>query len=241
MDGQPHALHAYAIDSSGGPNPEIGGSPATFTCGQLPAAGVRRWIVGPADYANWGFNGFFDIQPLSAAQLDAYPRAEDFTSAPVMIRGDGRGEVYILDRGFKRHVPNPAAATNWHLDLNMVQVVPAAEVDALQPGPPLRQRPMLAQQVGDPATFVIDDPLPPREPLFNRQPREVEPQQGANPPEVFDPPAKVVPQPPLGTSKPGTNAPPAINNNDVVGGCAAAPGAPLLLLALLVRWPRRRD
>ncbi|MBV9191269.1 MAG: hypothetical protein JOZ85_12345, partial [Betaproteobacteria bacterium] len=31
-DGQPHTIYAYGIDNAGGPNPQLSGSPKTFTC-----------------------------------------------------------------------------------------------------------------------------------------------------------------------------------------------------------------
>lgn len=50
-DGKPHELHLYAIDTGGGPNPELAGSPATVTCapGSGPAGGSGGGGAGGDD------------------------------------------------------------------------------------------------------------------------------------------------------------------------------------------------
>jgi hypothetical protein len=236
IDGQPHAVHAYAIDTAGGSNPELPGSPMTLTCAQLPAAGTRRWVRDQAHFAAWGFSEFQDVQPMSDAQLADYKEAEDFPEAPKLVRADGQLAVYAIDRGLRRHVASPAVAAAWRLDLNSVQVLSPEEVDAIQLGPPLRSRPFLVQ-ASTPAIYAIDDPLPPASVLVDKTMPESELRRGSVLPQAMLPKA-AVPRPPGPTITGGNSAPSAQNDFGAAGGCSAAPGAPLFVLALMLR--RRR-
>jgi MYXO-CTERM domain-containing protein len=159
FDGAAHEVHAYGIDSQGGANAELGGSPKTLQCPSSPPAGVKRHVTDPTVYAAWGFSDVMDVMPVSDAQLAALPDEVDIAPAPVMVRGDGEPAVYILDHGYKRHVPSPEVAMNWHLDLAQVQVKPPAEVDAYPETTALRDRPVLVKGPG-PAVYLVDDALP---------------------------------------------------------------------------------
>lgn len=243
MDGQPHAVHGYAIDTAGGANPELGGSPLTLTCAQLPPAGTRRHIASEEDFTAWGFSLFQDVQTLTNAQLNDYAQAEDFPSTPRLIRADGTLEVYLLDRGLRRHVPSPAAAAAWHLDPDSATLVSVAERDLLQLGPPLRARPELVKGSGG-AIYVIDAPLPPPSTLVGGAAPEASLRERAELPAPFRISA-IVPSPPLGTGQPGARPtlPPPPADTTIVGGCSAAPAGPLWLLALglALRRTSRRD
>ncbi|HEY3451612.1 MAG TPA: M23 family metallopeptidase [Myxococcales bacterium] len=158
-DGQGHEVHAYGIDSQGGPNPELGASPRTLTCAADPPAGVKRHVANTEAYAAWKFDAFLDLMSISDGALDALPTAQPIPAAPVMIRADGHPEVFVVDSGFRRHVPSPEVATHWHLDLGAVQVKSPAEVEALPVAPPLRGRPSLVKGSGS-AIYLVDDALP---------------------------------------------------------------------------------
>lgn len=52
LDGMPHEVHAYGIDSEGGANRELADSPRTLMC--MPTiAGVRRHVQDPMSLAAW--------------------------------------------------------------------------------------------------------------------------------------------------------------------------------------------
>ncbi|HEY3446585.1 MAG TPA: M15 family metallopeptidase [Myxococcales bacterium] len=158
-DGAAHAVHAYGIDSEGGPNPQLSGSPASLQCAPSPPAGVRRHVANPEVYAAWRFDAFRDQMKVADSVLDAMASEVDVAPAPVMIRADGADEVYLLDQGHRRHVPDPGVAANWRLDLATVQVKPPAEVDPIPVAKPLRSRPVLVVGNG-PAVYLVDDALP---------------------------------------------------------------------------------
>ncbi len=159
FDGAAHAVHAYGIDSKGGPNPQLQGSPRSLQCKPTPPAGVKRHVTNPTVYAAWKFDGFRDQMKVGDSVLGAMATGKDLAPAPVMIRADGAPEVYLVDQGYRRHVPNPMVATNWRLDLGKVQVKGAAEVKALPLASPIRVRPVLVMGTG-PAVWLVDDALP---------------------------------------------------------------------------------
>ncbi|HEY3446827.1 MAG TPA: C39 family peptidase [Myxococcales bacterium] len=158
-DGAAHAIHAYGIDSQGGANPQLSGSPGSMQCDATPPAGVKRHVTDPSVYGAWKFDAFRDQMKIADAVLDAMPTEKDIAPSPVMIRADGAPEVYLIDQGYRRHVPSPAVAANWRLDLGTVLVKPAAEVDPIPLALPIRSRPVLVIGSG-PAVYVVDDALP---------------------------------------------------------------------------------
>lgn len=154
MDGQPHAVHAYAIDSEGGTNAELGGSPRTLTCEQAAPEGVLRHVVDPDSFAAWKFDFFQDVQPLSDALLGSRAIKAPWPARPELIQGTGQPEVYLVDGAQRRHVPNPAIAAAWRLELATRREVPVSALAAYPVGPPLRA-PWLVRGSG-PALYVLD-------------------------------------------------------------------------------------
>lgn len=158
FDGAAHEVHAYGIDTQGGDNPELGSSPKTLQC-TAQLAGVKRHVTDPAVFAAWKFDAFMDQVTVPDSALDELPTEVDVAPEPVMIRADGQPEVYLIDRGFRRHVPSEEVASFWRLDLGTVQLKTVAEVEAHPLAPPIRARPLLAIGSG-PAVWLVDDALP---------------------------------------------------------------------------------
>ena len=158
-DDAAHEVHAYGIDSQGGANAELSGSPASMTCPATPPAGVKRHVTDPTVYGAWKFDSFRDTMKVADAVLDAIPVEQDIAPAPVMVRADGAPEVYLVDQGYRRHVPSPEVAANWRLDLGTVQVKPLAEVEVYPLAAPIRSRPVLVVGSGA-AVYQVDDALP---------------------------------------------------------------------------------
>lgn len=220
LDGKPHPVHAYAIDSEGGRNPELSGSPKSFVCAEAPPLGRLRHIPSLEIFDAWKFTLFHDVQPLTDAQLEGFQPGVPFATAPKLIRGAGTVMIYAMDEGFRRPVPSPAVAARWHLDLALTNDLPLAELEAIPLGPPLRARPFLVKG-STTSIFVIDDVLPERA-------RDVGPVMSAGP-------ITLAPRP----GEPGP-APSKENEMSAFGGCAAAPGGLLLALSMLISAVRRR-
>ncbi|MBX7099485.1 MAG: phosphodiester glycosidase family protein [Myxococcaceae bacterium] len=232
FDGAPHEVHAYAIDSElHGPNPELGGSPRTLTCARPPPDGVLRHVVDPAAYAAFKFDAFFDLQVLADGALAARAEWSPFPTTVQLVRETGQGKVFLVDGPQVRWVQNPESAAAWHFDLGTVKEVSKAEMAQWTEGPPLRLRPWLVRGSG-PAVYVVDDaagPSPER-PFLPASP----------PPSMAHAVlAKLLPPGiPSGPEPDPTPMTPS-DSEPMSGGCAAAPSALLLALAVLPLRRRR--
>jgi len=159
LDSTPHEVHAYGVDSQGGPLGELSNSPKTLNCPQTVPAGVKRHVTDPTVMTAWKFVPFSDLMKVADTVLDSLPTERDIAPAPVMIRSSTAPEIWLVDNGYRRHVPSPDVAANWRLDLGAAQVKTQAEVDAYPIGPDLRSRPVLLLGTG-PAVWQVDDALP---------------------------------------------------------------------------------
>ena len=156
LDGSPRPIHAYAIDSMGGPNPELGNSPRTLQC--VPAvAGVKRTIAGVSTYDDWGFDPTWDVVAVAPPSATGLPVTQDWPAVPRLVQ-DSAGAKFLLDdiAYVKRPVSDTALAF-WHLGALPVEMISDADLAAWIDGTPLRARPMLVIQG---ALFVIDDEQP---------------------------------------------------------------------------------
>ena len=155
-DGQPRDVYAYGIDSMGGPNPALGATPKTLQCAPA-ASGVRRRIADVPTFDVWAFSSFWDLLPLGSAEADALADGPDLPSAPELVKpDDGTDAVWLVDRGVRRPVTAAVAAT-WRFDVAAAKASPAADIDTLVEGPPVRPRPVLVVHGG---LYLVDDPLP---------------------------------------------------------------------------------
>ena len=164
LDGAPHAVHAYALDATGGPEVELGSSPRTLGCGPLaaPDRTMLRRVVDATSFTAWKFSDFWDVAPLDTelARTDS-PSGDagpDFPSNPLVVaRSDGTPGLWLVDRGTRRHVPDEATRAAWRL--GSPQKWPSDKIDALVHGPDLPPFPALVRTLG-PTIFVVDAPQP---------------------------------------------------------------------------------
>ena len=170
QDGKAHPVHAYGVDTKGGPNPELGGSPKTFTCPiatpPLDAkSGIKRHVVDPAAMKAWGFSSLLDVAPQPDAVLGGFRDGADWTEKPALVQADdGTPEVWLIDGDVRRHVVSGASLAAWHRTAAEVVKTPAATVHAHAQGPDLPAKPFLMIGSG-PAIYVLDvDPNAPPSP-----------------------------------------------------------------------------
>ena len=159
-DGQPHAVHAYAINLGSGSNQELAVSPKTLTCAPPALSGYRRHVTDPTSYAAWAFSDFFDRAPVSDAAIDALDEGEAWPAAPELVVAEGGGAVYQVDGLHRRHVPNPAAMDAWHFSWSAIETWSPSKIAALADGPTLSQRPLLVHHSSG-AVYVVDALAPP--------------------------------------------------------------------------------
>lgn len=166
FDGKPHEIHGYAIDSKGGTNPELAQSPRTATCAPFAVSGVRRWIKNPDVLAAWKMTFFEHVMPIDDGALTKLPEEGPLPDAPTLVKADdGSPQVWLVEGGVKRHVPNPTVAARWRFDLTKVATWTKSKVDGLREAAPVRDRPIAVRGTG-PAVYLVDDsltsaPLPP--------------------------------------------------------------------------------
>jgi hypothetical protein len=215
MDGKPHTVKAFGLDLENASAWELSDSGKTFTCSAAPPPGVLRHVRDPASFAAWRFDFFDDVQRVSAAEVAARTERAPWPAAPELIQGEGRPEVYFIDGAERRHVPSPAVAAAWRLDLGTVRRVPLSELAKYRLGRPLRDAPWLV--LGDgPAIYALDDDATPAldvvslgVPVLTARGQDGEASSGAG------------------------------QSERVVGGCSTAAGVPALLM-LCVLLARRR-
>ncbi len=156
-DGQAHAVHAYGIDSAGGPNTQLVQSPATLQCEPTVPAGVKRHVADSTSFEAWGFSYFWDVMPVDDTKLGGIVEGPAAPANPILVRADdGSAEVWLIDGEFRRHVPNPEVFATWGFDVASIVTWAAADVEAFPVGPLLRDRPFLVQGSGS-EVYLIDD------------------------------------------------------------------------------------
>jgi MYXO-CTERM domain-containing protein len=160
LDGQPHAIHAYGIDSAGGANAELASSPKQLACATPAVSGVRRHVIDPDSFAAWKLDLFWQKLPLGDEAIAALEAGEPLPAQPALVQADdGSPEVWLVDGQWRRHVPSTEAMADWGFSFGDVAVQPAADVLALKEGPPLRPYPALLQ-TSDGRVELVDDPFP---------------------------------------------------------------------------------
>ncbi|GAC1370875.1 MAG: hypothetical protein NVSMB47_19840 [Polyangiales bacterium] len=161
MDGKPHAVHAYAVDTSGkGPSPELTSSPQTITCPPPPLpTGVRRSVPTPAVLTAWKWS-VGDVLRADPSKVAALPRGPEFPLAPVFVRSDpgagGDGALWAIDGTHRRKVAGEAVLASWRIDRSVVEAWTPAKINSYLPTVDWRAAPFLVEAIGAPEVWVID-------------------------------------------------------------------------------------
>jgi len=160
LDGQDHAIHAYGIDTAGGPNAQLTGSPKTLKCAATVPDGVRRHVQNMDSFGAWKLDLFWDALPLSDAQIAKIDEADAWPAKPKLVKADdGSPEVWLVDGKWRRHVPSQKVLAAWGWSNADVKTMAAADVQALWEGTKLRGRPMLVKDSTG-AIDMLDDRMP---------------------------------------------------------------------------------
>ncbi|HEY1958344.1 MAG TPA: DUF1906 domain-containing protein [Polyangiaceae bacterium] len=160
-DGKAHATYAYGIDTQGGTNTLLTGSPKSFTCANAAPpltklTGVKRHVVDPASMTAWKFSSLTDVAPEPDAVVSDFPQSADWSEKPELVQADdGTPEVWLIDGEVRRHVVSEASLGAWHRSFADVVKTPAAKVYGYAHGPDLPAKPFLMQGSGS-AIWVLD-------------------------------------------------------------------------------------
>lgn len=166
-DDQAHDVYAYGIDTAGGANTLLTGSPKSFSCPPpeaplTPAQGVKRWVTDPAIFSAWKFSYRDDVAHYPDSVVDGYPDGPDWPAAPQVVQADdGTPEVWVIDGTVRRHVLNPQAMKAWRFDAP--QSMPAAELYGYPAAVDFRPEPFLMMGSGA-KVYVLDSPWSAKEP-----------------------------------------------------------------------------
>jgi MYXO-CTERM domain-containing protein len=151
-------VNAYAKDTGDAEEALLEGSPRTLSCALELPEGQRRRVSSGAFQA-WKLSDFWDVARAGAGALDGIPEGPALADKPLLVRADdGSPEVWLVDGEVRRHVGSPELAAAWSFDLGAVEERPAAQLAAIDEGPPVRARPFLVR-LPDDALWLLDTPL----------------------------------------------------------------------------------
>lgn len=153
-DSQAHPVFAYGGE---GDDAALDLSPQAFTCDPPPIpTGVRRSIASPEVVAAWAFSPFWDAVTVDTATLEAITAWDPVESTVNLVRVENSTDVYLIDAGFRRLIPDEAVAERWRFQLGAAEIWTQAELDALPEGTAVRSEPFLVTDGTQ--TVLIDDP-----------------------------------------------------------------------------------
>jgi hypothetical protein len=156
FDGEPHPVWAVAKDSAGGRPAVLGESPRTFTCRAAPPRSVKRHVANPEVYGAWRFDGFVDQLALEAAAITKLADGPQIAEPPVLARIDGGDGFYLIEGARRRRIVDETSLRAWRFDPTEALPKTRGELLALESGPPLRARPMLAKAAAAPEVYLLD-------------------------------------------------------------------------------------
>src|SRR5262249_13478687 len=86
INGQPHFVTAFAIDTGGGVNPELSGGSKVVNCPLSLPSGVKRHIGDPASFTSWAFSPIWDFVQITDAEGAAFPTGQGWPEDRVLLR-----------------------------------------------------------------------------------------------------------------------------------------------------------
>ncbi len=157
-DTRSHDAYLYVVGGNGEPVP-LDDSPFSFSC-DPPAMpqGVRRELEGPEVMAAWAFSPLYQVAWAPAEALAALDEGELFPERPVLVVSDS-GDTdtrWLMDPGYRRRVADAEVAAAWGLPWEAAEVWPAAVLEGVPEGTPLRPAPFLVMS-DDGVVHAIDD------------------------------------------------------------------------------------
>lgn len=160
FDGAAHPVYAYGIDSGGGSNTLLPGSPRQFQAAPpaIPPGTILRRVEGQASFDAWRFVPLYDVAPMpgdgAKFQGESYPKGPAMPSSPEVVRSDDGSEtVWVIDGGLRRR----AAAKPWRFE--NVKELAAPVLMQIPQGHDFPSEPLLVGDVG-PTHYVLDTPRP---------------------------------------------------------------------------------
>jgi MYXO-CTERM domain-containing protein len=153
-----HEARFYVVGQGGTPV-ELEDSPFSFSCDPPPLPeGVRRELESPEVMAAWAFSPLYQVAWAPADVLAELTAGTVFPERPVLVVSDGDATEtrWLMDPGYKRRVGSEEIASAWGLPWSEPEAWPAAVLDGVPEGTPLRPAPFLVTG-DDGVVYAIDD------------------------------------------------------------------------------------
>ncbi|MGC4897328.1 metallophosphoesterase [Micromonospora sp. DT31] len=125
----------------------------------LRAPQVRRHILNPDVRAAWHLTSN-DHWFLPVAEADKFPNGATITAKPTVLDVADTAALYVLDRGYKRHIANPRSLRAWRFAAGDRKLVTAAQLAAYPEGPKWPRYPHLIRAEGTAPVYFLDTPFP---------------------------------------------------------------------------------
>ena len=160
-DTQTHPVHAVAKAVDGTPV-ELKSSPKNLTCAPQPSPpGLLRHVTALPVLTAWSFSLPKELAWMTTADKATHKVGSDWPDAEALGKTSD-GAVWVVDGTERRHVINPASFTAWGFDATKVVAWTDAEAAKYTQGIDLPAKPILLQEIGNPAVYVLDaDPAAP--------------------------------------------------------------------------------
>ncbi|WP_433393117.1 metallophosphoesterase [Micromonospora sp. KLBMP9576] len=134
-----------------------------FTLTNIPfplrAPQVKRHILNPDILAAWHLTGsdYWFLPPAEAAK---FPAGAVLNFRPTVLQVSGTTGLFVLDRGYKRHIAGSRAYQAWRFAAGDRKVITAEEMAAYPAGPIWPRYPHLVRAEGATAVYFLDTPFP---------------------------------------------------------------------------------
>ncbi len=166
LDGKPHLIYGYALDSETGALQALASSPTTLQCPYVAPQGLLRYVPSPASFAAWRFSSLWDVLSVLDSDLMTLQKGPAIPSSPILVQADnGKPEVWLIDGSWRRFVSGPAVLTAWRWSGKSIKVWPASKVYAFTKGTSWPPLPTLVKGSKD-EVYLLDTPqstTPPQE------------------------------------------------------------------------------
>ena len=158
MDGMPHQVFAYGIDTAGGTNPLLGDAPKSFTCPPpaMPKKVERRALASSDVLTAWKFSTYFDMATYGDADIEKLASGIEMPAAPSLIQVKGDAEIDVIDGNERRKIADTSSFASWRFSSDAVKTVKASERDGYAVGLAWPTTPLLVKSTDDDTVYVLD-------------------------------------------------------------------------------------
>ncbi len=120
---------------------------------------VKRHVLNPDIRDAWHLTSN-DHWLLPPAEANKFPVGSVLNFRPTVLDVKDTSPLYVLDRGYKRHIANPRSYRAWRIASTDRKLVTPAQLAAYPEGPKWPMYPHLVRAEGDSSVYFLDTPFP---------------------------------------------------------------------------------